>query len=55
MIANIANLIHPILPNASKIIKEMLNIDGLKWEEELIKGEIRLKEVKLLYNRIDNN
>lgn len=55
MIANIANLIHPILPNASKIIKEMLNIDGLKWEEELIKGEIRLKEVKLLYNRIENN
>lgn len=53
MIANIANMIAPILPNASLKIKKMLGLPKFKWEEEKLKNDIILKEVSLLYNRID--
>lgn len=53
MMANIANLIAPILPHASLKIKEMLNFNEYKWEEEKIKGEIKINNLQILYNRID--
>ena len=53
MIANLANLIAPILPNASKKIKKMLNLPKAKWEAEEINGDYQIENIDILYNRID--
>lgn len=53
MMANIANLVAPILPHASLKIKEMLSLNEYKWEEEKISGEIKINNLQILYNRID--
>jgi len=55
MIANIANMIKPVLPNGSKAIKEMLNLPEYKWEEENINGDYEINNLKVLYDRIDEN
>lgn len=53
MIANIANLIAPILPDTSKKIKNMLDLKELKWKEEIIETDKQVKELKLLFERIE--
>ena len=53
MIANIANMIAPVLPNASKKIKEMLNLPKYKWEEETLQGNYKIQNSQMLYNEID--
>jgi methionyl-tRNA synthetase len=53
MMANMANLIAPIMPNASKKIKEMLSLNEYKWQEEEIKGDIKINNLAILYNRLD--
>lgn len=53
MMANIANLIHPILPNASKKIKDMLSLPEYVWKETTISGDIKINNLEILYNRID--
>lgn len=53
MIANIANLIAPVCIDASHKIKEMLNLKEYKWEEEVIKGEIKINNLDMLYQRLD--
>ncbi len=53
MIANIANMIAPILPKASRKIKEMLNLPEYKWEEETISGDYKINNLQIIYNRFD--
>ncbi len=53
MIANIANLIAPFMPNTFNKIKDMLNLNEFKWEEELIKGDIKINNINLLFDRIE--
>ena len=53
MIANLSNLIEPVLPNASTNIKRMLNLNPYKWEEEMISGDYKLTDVEILYNRLE--
>ena len=53
MIANMANMIAPVLPNASKKIKEILNLPKYKWEEETLQGNYKIQNLQMLYNRID--
>lgn len=53
MIANISNMIAPIIPNASKRIKNMLGLPEFKWEEETLKGNYTIKDLQVIYNRID--
>ncbi len=55
MMANLANLIAPFTPNGSKKIKSILHLGEAKWEEETLEGDIKLEEVPLLYNRIDES
>ena len=31
----------------------MLNLGDLKWEEEVIKGDYKIKTIDILYNRIE--
>ena len=53
IIANISNLIAPFMPNTSKKIKKMLSLPEFKWEPINIKGDIKVNELELLFNRID--
>ena len=53
MIANIKNLIKPILPNGAKKIKDMLNLDDYKWEEEEINGEYKINNLEVMYEKLD--
>lgn len=53
MIANMANMIAPILPKTSKNIKHMLNLPEFKWEEEKISGDYTISDLQLLHTRID--
>lgn len=53
MIANLSNLIEPVLPNASTKIKRMLNLNPYKWEEKMISGDYKLTDVEILYNRLE--
>lgn len=53
MIANMSNMIAPVLPHASKKIKKMLNLPEYKWEETNIKGDYNIQDLQVLYDRID--
>ena len=53
MIANMSNMITPILPHASKKIKEMLDLPEDKWEVTDIKGDYKIQDLQVLYDRID--
>ena len=53
MIANMANLIHPVLPEASEKIRKMLDLPEYKWDEQLVKGEYKIKNIDILYDRIE--
>ncbi len=53
MIANISNMIAPIIPEASKRIKKMLNLPEYKWEEEVISGDYKVNDLQVIYNRLD--
>lgn len=53
MIANMSNMIAPILPHASKKIKEMLDLPEYQWEVTDIKGDYKIQNLQVLYDRID--
>lgn len=53
MISNIANMINPFMPETSSKIKEMLSLKPYEWKEETITGNIKIQDLKLLFNRID--
>ena len=53
MIANIANLINPFLPDTSLKIKNMLTLKDYKWEEEEINSSINIKSLNILFERFE--
>ena len=53
MIANISNLKKPIMPDASEKIKKMLGLADYKWDIENIDSNIKINELELLFERID--
>ena len=53
MIANMTNMIAPILPHASQKIKQMLDLPDYKWEETKIIGNYQIRNLQVLYDRID--
>ena len=53
MMANIANLIAPFIPDTSLKIKKMLNLKPFTWNEEVISGNININELELLFTRIE--
>ena len=53
MMANISNMINPVLPNGSRLIKQMLHLPEFSWKEQLISGDIKIEDLQLLYNRIE--
>lgn len=53
MIANMSNMIAPVLPHASKKIKGMLNLPEYEWKTVDIKGDYNIHNLQVLYDRID--
>lgn len=53
MIANMANMIAPVLPHASQKIKQMLELPEYKWQEVEISGDYKIQDLRILYNKID--
>ena len=53
MIANISNLLMPFIPNGCKKIKELFEMET-SYDEITIKGDIKLNDIGLLYERIEN-
>lgn len=54
MMANLSNLLYPFMPESSLKIKKMLNLEPYKWEVSNIKGDIKINDLQLLFNRMDN-
>ncbi len=54
MIANLSNMIYPILTDSAKKIKKILGLDKFVWKETKISGDIKINNLEILYNRIDN-
>ena len=51
-ILNIANYIEPIMPNASKKIREYLNINECCWEYKEVEANYELPIIEALFTRI---
>ena len=54
MMSNIANLINPFIPDTSKKIKDILSLEDYKWEPTKLSGDIKIKNLSLLFERIDD-
>ncbi len=54
MISNMANMIAPVMPHASDKIKNMLGLNDFKWEEEVIKGDIKINNLEILYDKLED-
>ena len=54
IMANLANLIAPIMPDTSKKIKTMLQLPEFRWQEEMVHGDIQLNDIHILFERIDD-
>lgn len=51
---NLSKLLYPFCPKGSKKIRKMLNLDdNVTWGEETISGDIQIKDLEILYNRLD--
>lgn len=53
IIANLSNLLEPIMPETSKKLREYLKIEQPTWEQIEIKAGISLEDVKPLFERIN--
>ena len=41
------------MPDAADKIKNMLDLDEIKWEEQKITGDKKINNIELLFERID--
>ena len=53
MIANIANMIAPVMPDGSKTIKKMLDLPEYKWGVTEISGDYKIKDLQILYDKLE--
>ena len=52
IIANLANLFEPVVPEASNKLKKYLDINLDKWENIIIEKNITLSEIEPLFEKI---
>ena len=52
LIANLANLFEPVMPETSSKIKKYLNIDTNRWEKITVKDTVNLNDITPLFERI---
>lgn len=55
IIANLSNLIEPIMPQTSNRLREYLKIERPLWKQIQIKEKISLNNIGMLFERIDIN
>lgn len=55
IIANLSNLLEPIMPETSNKLREYLKIEEPSWKQIQIKEKISLKNIEILFERIDIN
>ena len=55
IMANLSNLLNPFIPSSADKIKKMLSLEPFKWEEYKLNGDMKINNVELLFNRIDND
>ena len=55
VIANLSNLLEPIMPETSKKLREYLKVEEASWKQIQIKEEISLENIEILFERIDIN
>ncbi len=53
LVANIANLMEPFMPDSSAKLRSWLQIDGAKWEMVTVKPGILLNNVEVLFTKFD--
>lgn len=53
VIANLSNLLEPIMPETSKKLREYLKIEQPTWEQIQIKAGIQLENIEPLFERIN--
>jgi methionyl-tRNA synthetase len=54
LIANIANILEPFMPNSSKKLKKMLKIENYnEWKSITVPQNTKLNDVKVLFNKIE--
>ena len=53
MIANMANLIYPVMPKTSDKIREILSLAPCKFEENRINQDFKIENLNVLFNRLD--
>lgn len=54
IMANLSNLLNPFIPESADKIKKILNLPEYKWEEVILRGDIQITDLELLFNRIDS-
>ena len=52
IIANLANLFEPIMPDTSKKIAEYLSIDIKSWKPIILRENIELKNINPIFEKI---
>ena len=52
IIANLANILNPFMPESSLKIQNILELDNLKWDYVQIDRDLKLKEIEPLFVRI---
>ena len=52
--ANLSNLLNPFIPSSADKIKNMLGLKPFKWEEYQLDSDLKIKNLELLFNRIEN-
>lgn len=55
VIANLSNLLDPIMPQTSNKLREYLKIEKPSWNEIQIKEKIPLENIEILFEKIDIN
>ncbi len=54
MMANISKIFYPVIPEGCKKIRKMLGLsENITWKEETIKGDIQIKDLEILYDRLE--
>ncbi len=53
IMANLSNLLFPFMPSTAIRIKKILNLSKEKWEIENIKGDIKINNLSLLFDKIE--
>lgn len=53
IMANLSNLLNPFIPETADKIKKMLDLDAYTWCEYDLKGDKKINNLELLFNRMD--